>query len=169
MAAEAKTALDPLGQSWETGATGKKRGASMAYDNDNVFAKILRGELPCHMVYEDDDTLAFMDIMPRADGHTLVIPKTPAVNIFDVDIETLNKLMKSVHMLAPVVRDAMEAEGVIIQQFNEAAAGQMVFHIHFHIVPRWEGVKLKSHGGDMEDPDILSANAEKIKAALNAA
>jgi histidine triad (HIT) family protein len=140
----------------------------MAYDNDNVFAKILRGELPCHKVYEDDDTFAFMDIMPQANGHTLVIPKTPAVNIFDVDQDTLAKLIKTVHKLAPVVRDAMGAEGILIMQFNEAAAGQMVFHIHFHIVPRWEGEKLRRHSGEMEDPEVLAANAEKIRAALEA-
>ncbi len=138
----------------------------MAYDQDNVFAKILRGELPCHKVFEDEETFAFLDIMPRADGHVLVIPKAQAVNIFDVDPDTLCTLMKSVQALAPVVRDAMDAEGVIVQQFNEAAAGQMVFHIHFHIIPRWADVKLKPHSGDMEDPDILAANAEKIRAAL---
>lgn len=138
----------------------------MAYDEENVFAKILRGELPAHTVYEDENTLAFMDIMPRAEGHTLVIPKTPAVNIFDVDPETLCNMIKTVHKLAPVVRDAMEADGLVIQQFNEAAGGQMVFHIHFHIIPRWEGTKLKPHAGEMEDPDILAANAEKIRAQL---
>lgn len=140
----------------------------MTYDNDNVFAKILRGELPCHKVHEDDETFAFMDIMPRAEGHVLVIPKQTAVNLFDVDPDTLCTLIKAVRALAPVVRDAMEAEGVIVQQFNEAAAGQMVFHIHFHIIPRWTDVKLKPHTGEMEDPDILTANAEKIRTALAA-
>jgi len=138
----------------------------MTYDDANVFAKILRGELPCHKVYEDDDTFAFMDIMPRANGHTLVIPKTPAVNIFDVHPDTLCSILHTVQKLAPAVRDAMEADGVLIQQFNEAAAGQMVFHIHFHIVPRWEDVALKPHTGEMEDSEILAANAEKITAAL---
>ena len=141
----------------------------MGYDNDNVFAKILRDELPCHKVYEDDETFAFMDIMPRANGHTLVIPKTPAINIFDVDPDTLCTLIRAVHKLAPFVRDAMEADGVLIQQFNEAAAGQMVFHIHFHIIPRWEGVQLKPHTGEMEDPDVLAENAKKITDALAAA
>jgi histidine triad (HIT) family protein len=138
----------------------------MTYDDANVFAKILRGELPCHKVYEDDDTFAFMDIMPRANGHTLVIPKTPAVNIFDVHPDTLCSMLRMVHKLTPAVRDAMEADGMLIQQFNEAAAGQMVFHIHFHIVPRWEDVALKPHTGEMEDSEILAANAEKITAAL---
>lgn len=141
----------------------------MAYDNDNVFAKILRDELPCHKVYEDGETVAFMDIMPRAHGHTLVIPRTPAINIFDVDPDTLCTLIKTVHKLAPFVREAMEADGVIVQQFNEGAAGQMVFHIHFHIIPRWEGVSLKPHTGDMEDPDVLAENAKKITEALGAA
>ncbi|MGD9868174.1 MAG: HIT family protein [Hyphomicrobiales bacterium] len=141
----------------------------MTYDDQNVFAKILRGELPCHKIYEDDDTLSFLDIMPRADGHTLVIPKKPAVNIFDITQDSLNTLMKTVHKLAPVVRDAMGAGGILLQQFNNAAAGQMVFHIHFHIVPRWEGETLKPHSGEMEDPDVLVANAEKIRQALGAA
>jgi histidine triad (HIT) family protein len=138
----------------------------MAYDDGNVFAKILRGELPCHKVYEDEHTLAFMDIMPRADGHTLVISKTPAVNIFDVSEDTLCQIMHTVRKLAPAVRDAMDAGGIIIQQFNEATAGQVVFHIHFHIIPRWEGVKLRPPSSEMADPKDLAANAEKIRAAL---
>ncbi len=138
----------------------------MSYDDSNVFAKILRGELPCHKVYEDDETLAFMDIMPRADGHTLVLPKTPSVDIFDTPPDTLCSLLHSVHTLAPAVRDAMDAEGILIQQFNEAAAGQMVFHIHFHIVPRWSDVALKPHTGEMEDSEVLAENAEKIRKAL---
>ncbi len=138
----------------------------MTYDDGNVFAKILRGELPCHKVYEDEHTLAFLDIMPRADGHTLVISKAPAVNIFDVSEDTLGQIMHTVRKLAPAVRDAMDAGGIIIQQFNEATAGQVVFHIHFHIIPRWEGVKLKPPSSEMADPKDLAANAEKIRAAL---
>lgn len=140
----------------------------MTYDDSNIFAKILRGELPCHKVFEDDDTLAFLDIMPRANGHTLVIPKTPAVNIFDVNTQTLNDMMQTVHRISPAVRDGMEADGVMLQQFNEAAAGQMVFHIHFHIVPRWEGVSLKPHSDEMEDSEVLGENAKKIRAAVEA-
>jgi len=140
----------------------------MTYDDSNIFAKILRGELPCHKVYEDDETLAFLDIMPRANGHTLVIPKTPAVNIFDVKPETLFDMLRTVHKIAPAVLGGMEADGVLLQQFNEAAAGQMVFHIHFHIIPRWEGVSLKPHTGEMEDPEVLGENAEKIRAAVEA-
>lgn len=138
----------------------------MSYDDSNVFAKILRGELPCHKIYEDDETLAFMDIMPRANGHTLVIPKTPAVNIFDVHPEILGSMMRTVHKIAPAVRNALETDGILIQQFNEVAAGQMVFHIHFHIIPRWDDVALKPHTGEMEDPEVLGENAEKIRAAL---
>lgn len=140
----------------------------MAYDDDNIFAKILRGELPCHKVYEDDKTLAFMDIMPRSDGHTLVISRAQAVNIFDVGVNTAHDLITTVHKLAPIIRDAMGSNGIMVQQFNEAAAGQMVFHIHFHIIPRWQDVALKPHSGEMEDPDILVANAKKIIAALEA-
>lgn len=140
----------------------------MAYDDENVFAKILRGELPCHKVYEDDRTFAFMDIMPRADGHTLVIPKAKAVNMFDVEPDDLRDLMRTVRLLAPVVRDAMDADGILIQQFNEAAAGQMVFHIHFHILPRWEGERLRPHRSEMADGDVLAANAAKIRARLEA-
>lgn len=138
----------------------------MTYDDNNVFAKILRGELPCHKVYEDDETFAFLDIMPRADGHTLVIPKAAWVDIFDTPPDTLCILLRSVQKLAPAVRDAMAAEGILIQQFNEAAAGQMVFHIHFHIVPRWSDVALKPHTGEMEDSEVLEENAMKIRNAI---
>lgn len=139
----------------------------MAYDPDNIFAKILRGEIPSHKIYEDDKTFAFLDIMPRAHGHTLVIPKAPAVNMLDVTPDVLGDIMKTVHMLTPVVKAGMGADGIMLQQFNEAAAGQMVFHIHFHIVPRFAGVPLKPGGQEMEDNAVLEANAAKIRAALN--
>ncbi len=141
----------------------------MTYDDSNVFAKILRGELPCHKIYEDDETFSFLDIMPRANGHALVIPKSPAVNLFDVDTATLCAAIRTVHMLAPIIRNAMEADGILIQQFNEAAAGQTVFHVHFHIVPRWEDTALKPHTGEMEDSEVLAENAEKISDALDVA
>ena len=140
----------------------------MGYDDNNVFAKILRGEIPSCKVYEDDHTLAFMDIMPRAAGHCLVIPKTKAINIFDVDAQTFGQVMETVRRLAPAVREAMGADGILIQQFNEAPAGQMVFHLHYHIVPRHEGVALRPHSGEMEDAAVLEANAEKIRAAIAA-
>lgn len=138
----------------------------MTYDDTNIFAKIIRGELPCHKVYEDEETLAFLDIMPRANGHTLVIPKTPAINIFNVDTETLCTAISAVHMLSPIIRNAMGAEGILLQQFNEEAAGQTVFHIHFHIIPCWTDIPLKPHTGEMEDSEILAKNADKIIAAL---
>jgi histidine triad (HIT) family protein len=138
----------------------------MAYDDTNVFAKILRGELPAHKLYEDDDTFAMMDIMPRGDGHCLVIPKKPSRNIFDVEPESLAAVMRTVQKLSRAVTKAFGADGVTIQQFNEKAGGQVVFHLHVHVLPRFEGVALKPHTGAMEKPDILAANAEKIRAAL---
>lgn len=138
-----------------------------AYDNDNVFAKILRGEIPSHKLYEDDDTFAFMDIMPRGDGHCLVVPKKPSRNMLDVDQESLAAVMRTVQILSKAVVKAFGADGLTIQQFNEPAGGQVVFHLHFHIIPRFLGVSLKPHSGQMEDPDILKANAEKIRAAIS--
>lgn len=144
------------------------REVPMPYDNDNVFAKILRGEMPAHKIYEDADTFAFMDIMPRGDGHCLAIPKKPARNIFDVDPGSLTTLMHTTQKLARAVKKAFSADGVTIQQFNEPAGGQIVFHLHVHIIPRFEGIALKPHTGQMEKPEILAANAEKIRAALSA-
>jgi histidine triad (HIT) family protein len=138
----------------------------MSYDDSNVFAKILRGELPAHKVYEDEHTLAFMDIMPRGKGHTLVIPKTPARNILDATPEQLAACMATVQRIARAVMKAFDAPGVTIQQFNESAGGQVVFHLHFHVLPRWEGVPLGPHTGKMEDSEVLAANAEKIRQAL---
>ena len=111
-----------------------------AYDNNNIFAKILRGEAPCTRVYEDETALAFMDIMPRSDGHVLVIPKTPARNVLDMPAQEFARFMPAVQKIAIAVKAAMAADGVSIMQFNEAASGQVVFHLHFHILPRWEGV-----------------------------
>src|SRR6478609_1386606 len=104
----------------------------MSYDDNNIFAKILRGEIPCHRVYEDADTLAFMDVMPQSPGHLLVIPKTPSRNVLDADPAVLSKLMPIVQKLAKAAKDAFEADGITITQFNEASAGQTVFHLHFH-------------------------------------
>jgi histidine triad (HIT) family protein len=138
----------------------------MAYDDTNIFAKVLRGEIPCHKLYEDEDTLAFLDIMPRTEGHTLVITKEKARDLFDIRPEALGKLMAVVQKLAPKIKDAVGAEGVLIQQFNGAAAGQTVFHLHVHIVPRKEGETLKPHAGTMEDQAKLAAIAEKIRKKL---
>jgi histidine triad (HIT) family protein len=138
----------------------------MTYDRNNVFAKVLRGELPSHTIYEDEDTLAFLDIMPRSDGHALVITKEEARDLFDVSPEALAKLMAVVQKLAPKIKDAMGADGVLIAQFNGAAAGQTVFHLHVHIIPRTEGVELKPHAGKMADKAALAATAEKIRKKL---
>lgn len=137
-----------------------------AYDSSNVFARILRGELPAHKVYEDEHTLAFMDIMPRADGHTLVIPKAAARTILDVAPDSLAALTASVQKVARAVKAAMAADGLTIQQFNESAGGQVVFHIHFHVIPRWDGVAMRPHTGAMAANDALAAHAERIRAAL---
>jgi histidine triad (HIT) family protein len=138
----------------------------MTYDDDNVFAKILRGELPCQKVYETDRVLAFMDVMPRGDGHVLVIPKTKARNIFDVEPDDLAEMAKAVQIVGKAAKKALSADGLTIQQFNESAGGQVVFHIHFHVLPRFEGVALKPHTGQMEKPEVLADFAAKIRAAL---
>ena len=139
---------------------------SVAYDPNNIFAKILRGEMPCHKVYEDDVALAFMDIMPRGEGHVLVIPKVPARGLLDMPPEALGPYMQRVQKVAAAVKAGMKADGLTIQQFNESAGGQVVFHIHFHVIPRWEGVALRPHSGQMEKPEVLAVHAEKIRAAL---
>lgn len=139
---------------------------SAAYDESNIFAKILRGEIPSHKLHEDEATFAFMDIMPRGDGHCLVIPKKPARNILDVEPDSINAVMATAQKLSHAVMKAFGADGVTIQQFNEPAGGQVVFHLHVHVIPRFDGVKLRPHTGEMEDPDVLKANAEKIRAAL---
>jgi len=140
---------------------------SVAYDPNNIFAKILRGEIPCEKVYEDDVALAFMDIMPRADGHVLVLPKTPARGLLDADPQVLSALILRVQKLAQAVKKATGADGVTIHQFNEAAGGQSVYHLHFHVMPRWDGVALRPHEGKMADGALLKTQAEKIRAALS--
>ena len=136
-----------------------------AYDNDNVFAKIMRGDLPSHKVYEDDKTLVIMDIMPRSPGHCLVIPKAPSRNLYDISVGDLAAVSATVQSMVKAVTKAFGADGVTIQQFNEAAAGQEVFHTHVHILPRHEGVRLNPPG-NMGDMDEIAANAEKIRAAV---
>ena len=138
----------------------------MSYDSSNIFARILRGEIPCHKVHEDEHTLAFMDVMPQADGHTLVIPKSPSRNLLDADPAALGPLMASVQKVANAVRKAFGAEGIVIQQFNEPAAGQTVFHLHVHILPRHAGAPLRPHTGEMADHQLLARHAEMIRAAL---
>jgi len=137
-----------------------------SYDPSNVFAKILRGELPCHKVYEDQRTLAFMDIMPRADGHVLVIPKAAARNILDVSPEDLAAVALTVQKVARAAKEAMAADGVTIQQFNESAGGQVVFHLHIHVIPRHDGAAMRPHTGDMAPNDKLAGFAQRIGALL---
>jgi histidine triad (HIT) family protein len=136
-----------------------------AYDPNNIFSKILRGEVPCNKVFEDDVALAFMDIMPRAEGHVLVIPKEPARGLLDADPKDLAALIVRVQHVAAATQKAFKAEGLTIQQFNESAGGQMVFHLHFHVLPRWDGVPLRPPG-TMGDSEKLKAQAEKIRAEL---
>lgn len=139
----------------------------MAYDDNNVFAKILRGELPCHKVYEDDHSLAFMDIMPQADGHTLVIPKLPAITIFDLDTAALGSLMGTVQTVAAAVKKAFDAPGIVLFQLNGAEAGQTVPYLHFHVLPSSLGALVKrAHAAQIEDPQKLAGYAERIRAAL---
>lgn len=137
-----------------------------AYDPQNIFAKILRGEAPCVRVCEDEFSLAFMDIMPRGVGHTLVIPRAPARNLLDIAPADLARFMPSVQRVAVAAKAALGAEGVSVQQFNESAGGQVVFHLHFHILPRWTGVALRPPGGPMVAAAELEPVAAKIRAAL---
>lgn len=138
---------------------------AVAYDPNNIFGKILRGEIPAHKIFEDDLALAFMDIMPRAAGHSLVIPKEGARNLFDVSTATLGELMKRVQHVAKAVEKAFEADGLTLHQFNESAGGQVIYHLHFHLLPRWEGVPLRPPG-TMADDAKLAADAERIRAVM---
>jgi histidine triad (HIT) family protein len=139
---------------------------SMPYDPNNIFAKILRGEIPSVKVYEDAKTLAFMDVMPEAEGHVLVVPKEGAENILDLSAEGLSAMMATVQKLAKAVDKALEPDGILLKQYNRPAAGQSVFHVHFHIVPRWDGVPLAPHGKVMVEAAKLEPIAAKIRSAL---
>lgn len=140
----------------------------MTYDANNVFAKILRGEIPCHKVYEDEDAIVFMDVMPQSTGHVLVVPKASSRNVLDADTAVLTKLLPLVQKVANAAKVAFSADGISIMQFNEPAGGQTVFHLHIHVIPRFAGVSLKSHTGKMEESAVLASHAEKLKAALSA-
>lgn len=137
----------------------------MTYDNDNVFAKILRGDVPSFKVFEDDLTYCFMDIMPRSNGHCLVIPKTPCRNLLDASSEQLAASITTANKIANAAMKAFSADGVTLQQFSEAAGGQEVFHLHFHILPRFEGQTM-GPAGVMGDMAVIKENAEKLQAAL---
>lgn len=137
-----------------------------AYDPENIFAKILRGEIPCHKIYEDDHVFAFLDIMPRSPGHTLVIPKAPARNILDITAEDFAHVARRAHKIAHAAMTAFKADGIVVQQFSEPAAGQVVYHLHMHVMPRHDGVPLLPPASRREDTAVLEANAAKLKAAL---
>jgi histidine triad (HIT) family protein len=136
------------------------------YEPDNIFARILRGEMPSVKVYEDDVSLAFMDVMPRTEGHTLVIPKAPARTLFDLDPKDLAQFMPAVQKVGRAVMAGMKAEGLLLQQFNEPASGQQVFHLHFHLLPCWTGVAIRPPGGPFQNAETLRPHADKIIAAL---
>ena len=139
-----------------------------AYDSNNIFAKILRGELPCHKVYEDDKVLAFLDIMPRAPGHTLVLPKSPARNILDIAPGDLAAVAVAAQKIAKAAIKVFGADGITLQQFNEGAGGQVVFHLHVHVIPRKNGVAMKPPASEKEKPEVLSDQALKLATALKA-
>lgn len=138
----------------------------MAYDTQNVFARLLRGEIPAHKVFEDAHSLAFMDVMPQVDGHTLVIPKVAAENLFDLPPDALAATILATQRVARAVRKAFDAPGIMVAQLNGSAAGQSVLHIHFHVVPRHTGIDLRFHARDMADPKVLAAHAERVRAAF---
>jgi len=143
-------------------------GRPMAYDPNNIIAKILRGELPAYKVYEDDKSIAFLDIMPRAPGHTLVLPKAPARNILDIAPDDLAHVATVAQKIAKAAVKVFGADGVTVQQFNEPAGGQVVFHLHVHVIPRRDGVAMKPPASEKEKPEVLEQHAAKLKAALSA-
>lgn len=140
----------------------------MAYDNNNIFARILRGEIPSHRVHEDAHTIAFMDVMPQSDGHTLIVPKVAAENIFELPAADLHAAIDTTQLIARAARQAFNADGITLMQFNGAVAGQTVFHIHFHVIPRYAGKSLHLHGREMADPAVLAQHAAQLQQALAA-
>ena len=138
----------------------------LKYDKDNIFAKILRGEIPNFTIFEDKDFLVMMDVMPMSDGHCLVLPKSPSRNLFDANEEVLTKIMPLVQKVARAAKKAMNANGIIVQQFNEQPAGQSVFHLHFHIIPVYEGKKLARHADKMANSELLAKQAKAIAKEL---
>lgn len=140
----------------------------MAYDPNNIFAKILRGEVPSHKVWEDETTIAILDVMPQSDGHTLVIPKAPAENLFELDTAMAEAVMRTGQRMALAVRRAFHPDGVTLMQFNGAEAGQTVFHFHLHVVPRYAGQALRTHGRGFADPAVLAEHAARLRSAVEA-
>ena len=138
----------------------------MAYDPKNIFAKILRGEIPAHKVYEDGSTIAILDVMPQSDGHTLIIPKAEAENLFDLDPAMAAAVIQAGQHVALAVRRAFQPEGITLMQFNGVEAGQTVFHFHLHVIPRYAGHPLRAHGRGFADPAVLAQQAERLRAVL---
>jgi histidine triad (HIT) family protein len=138
----------------------------MPYDPDNIFAKILRGEIPCVTVYEDDKTLAFMDVMPQAEGHVLVVPREAAEDVLDLSPGGMAAMMATTQKIARAVKSALDPDGIVLTQFNGAAAGQSVFHVHFHVIPRKAGDLLAPHARGMVDAKTLEPVAAMIRSAL---
>ncbi len=138
----------------------------MAYDPNNIFAKILRGEIPAWRVFEDERTLAFLDVMPQSDGHTLVLPKAPAENLFDLDSEMAAAVIRNGQIIAAAVKQAFNADGITLMQFNGPVAGQTVFHFHLHVVPCYADQPLRTHGRKMADPKLLEEHAQRIRSHL---
>ena len=136
------------------------------YDPDNIFAKILNGDIPSHTIFEDDAVKVIMDVMPQADGHALVIPKAASRNLLDADAGGLGAVFQVVQKIAQAAKQAFEADGVTVQQFNEAAGGQSVFHLHVHVIPRHDGVPLRGHAGGMADQEVLAEHAARYRAIL---
>ena len=137
-----------------------------AYDSNNAFAKILRGEFPSYKVYENEHVFAFLDIMPRCPGHTLIIPKAPARNILDISPDDFAHVARGAHRIARAAMTAFKADGITLQQFNEPAGGQVVFHLHMHVMPRHNGVALLPPASRKEDGKVLEENAARLAAAL---
>ncbi len=138
----------------------------MTYDPNNIFSKIIRGEIPCHKIFEDEHTLAFMDVMPQVVGHCLVVPKIGSRNLLDAEPAVLVQVMATVQKVSRAAMTAFDADGVQVRQYNEAAAGQTVFHLHFHVLPMNDGQTLKPHSGKMADQSLLAKQADLIKSAL---
>jgi histidine triad (HIT) family protein len=140
----------------------------VAYDPKNIFAKILRGEMPAHKVYEDEQILVILDVMPQSDGHALVIPKAAAENLFELDDAMAAAVIHAGRRVALALRQAFQPDGITLMQFNGAEAGQTVFHFHLHVVPRYAGRPLRTHGRGFADPALLAEQATRLKAALQA-
>ena len=141
----------------------------MSYDDDNPFARIVRGEVPASMVYEDEHAIAFMDLMPQVEGHTLVVPRSPCRDLFDIEPEVLAGTIRATQIVARAVKKAFDAPGIMIAQLSGTAAGQTVFHLHFHILPRFQGIEFRLHAAEVEDRAALDTVAARIRAALPSA